>query len=132
MMTSNGVKSTVISIIVAAALIGVAFVFATRSPGVASVDNVSVENGTQIVKITAKGRYTPTLTEASANIPTTLRIETNGTFDCTSILRIPSIGYQQNLPPTGATDIELPPQKSGAIVQGVCAMGMYNFTVRFN
>ncbi len=132
MMTSNGMKSTAISIIVAATLIGMAFMLATRGPEVASEDNVSVENGTQIVKITAKGRYTPTLTEASANMPTTLRIETNGTFDCTSNLRIPSIGYQQNLPPTGSTDIELPPQKSGSVVQGVCAMGMYNFTVRFN
>ncbi len=125
-------KSTAISIIFSVALIGVAFMFATRSPEASSVDNVSVENGTQIVKITAKGGYTPTLTEASANTPTTLRIETSGTFDCTSSLRVPSIGYQQNLPPTGATDIELPPQKSGSVVQGVCGMGMYNFTVRFN
>ena len=124
-------KSTVISIIVAGALIGGAFIFATRSPQVASVDNVSVENGKQIIEITAKGHYAPTLTEASANMPTTLRIETNGTFDCTSILRVPSIGYQKNLPPTGATDIELPPQKPGAVVQGVCAMGMYSFKVAF-
>ncbi len=122
---------TVVSIIIATALIGGALLLTTRSPEVASVDNVSVENGKQIIEITAKGRYAPILTSAKAHMPTTLRIETNGTFDCTSILRVPSIGYQKNLPPTGTTDIELPPQKSGAVVQGLCAMGMYNFTVRF-
>lgn len=124
-------KSTVISIIIAAALIGGALMFATRSPEVASTDNVSVENGIQIVTVTAKGRYSPTLTSAKANTPTVLRVETNGTFDCTSILRVPSVGLERNLPPTGSTDIELAPQKPGATVQGICAMGMYSFKVAF-
>ena len=127
----NGMKGNVIAIIVAAAIIGGAFYFATRSPEVASTDNVTAENGKQIVEITAKGHYSPTLTAAKANMPTIVRMETSGTFDCTSIVRIPSIGYQHNLPPTGTTDIELPPQQAGAEVKGVCAMGMYNFAIRF-
>ncbi len=125
-------KSTVLAAITAAAIIGGAFYFATRSPEVASVDNVTVENGKQVVEITAKGRYSPTLTQAKADMPTVIRMETNGTFDCTSIVRIPSIGYQKTLPSSGATDIEIPPQQAGAEVKGVCAMGMYNFSVRFN
>ena len=124
-------KSTVLSVIVAAAIIGGALYFATRSPEVASTDNVTIENGKQIVEIKAKGHYSPALTSAQANIPTTLRVQTDGTFDCTSILRVPSIGYQKNLPPSGTMDIELPPQTAGATVQGICSMGMYSFRVAF-
>ena len=124
-------KSTILSIIVAAVIIGGAFMFVTKSPKDASTDNVTIENGRQIVKIQAKGHYSPSLTSAQANVPTTLRVRTDGTFDCTSILRVPSIGYQKNLPSSGTTDIELPPQTAGATVQGICAMGMYNFVVKF-
>lgn len=38
---------------------------------------------------------------------------------------------RKNLPPSGTTDIEIPPQKAGAVVQGLCAMGMYNFSIKF-
>ena len=121
---------TGIAIVVAVALVGGALMLSGGSAA-PSTSNVSVVDGKQIVEITAKGRYAPTLTEAKAEVPTVLRINTNGTFDCTSIVRIPAVGYQANLPPTGATDIELPPQKSGATVQGICAMGMYSFNVAF-
>ena len=125
-------KGNVIATIVALVIIGGAFYYTTRSPEVASTDNVAIENGKQIVEITAKGRYSPTLTAAKANMPTIVRMETNGTFDCTSQLTVPSIGYKQILPSTGTTDIELPPQKVGASVRGICGMGMYNFEVKFN
>ena len=121
---------TGIAIVVAAALIGGAIMLSGGNAA-PSTSNVSVVDGKQIVEITAKGRYAPTLTEAKAGMPTVLRIKTNGTFDCTSIVRVPAAHYQANLPPTGATDIELPPQKVGAIVQGICAMGMYSFNVAF-
>ena len=124
-------KSTIISVIIAVVFIGGALILATRSPGAASVNNVSIENGEQIVQIIAKGGYSPTLTSAKANMPTILRMKTNGSFDCSSALRIPSIGYQTNLPPSGSTDIELPSQKTGTSIQGVCAMGMYSFKVAF-
>ena len=124
-------KGNIIASIAAIAIIGGAFYFATKSPEVASTDNVTIENGKQIVEIKAKGHYSPTLTAAEANMPTTLRVQTDGTFDCTSILRVPSIGYQHNLPSTGTTDIELPPQVAGATVQGICTMGMYSFKVAF-
>lgn len=127
-------KSTVISIIIAGAIIGGAFMFARGSgtSEVASTDNVAIENGTQIVTVTAKGKYSPHLTAAKAGMPTVLRVETNGTFDCTSQLTVPSMGYRKMLPPTGTTDIELASQQSGATIRGVCAMGMYNFEVKFN
>ena len=124
-------NSTTISILIAGALIGGAFLL-TQSDTVASTKNVSVVDGKQIIEVTAKGGYSPKLTAAKAGMPTILRVQTNGTYDCTSILRVPSIGYQKNLPPTGMTDIEIASQEPGAKVQGICAMGMYNFSVKFN
>jgi plastocyanin domain-containing protein len=120
-----------LAIVAAAVIIGGAFMFATRSPQVASTDNVSVENGKQVVEIKAEKNYAPALTSAKPNMPTVIRMETNGTFNCTSIVRIPSIGYQQTLPLSGSTDIEIPPQQPGAKVTGVCSMGMYSFEVDF-
>lgn len=122
---------TAIAILVASALIAGAIMLGNTGDS-PSVDNVSVVDGTQIVEVTAKGRYSPSVTEAKAGLPTILRMKTMGTYDCTAALKVPSVGYQNMLPPTGTTDITLAPQESGAVVQGVCAMGMYNFSVKFN
>lgn len=94
-------------------------------------NNVSVVAGIQIVEITAKGGYSPRKSVAKAGIPTTLRMKTSGTFDCSGALVIPSINYQENLPMSGTTDIPLPAQTAGKSIQGFCAMGMYNFEVEF-
>lgn len=93
--------------------------------------NVKTDNGQQIIEVTAKGGYSPRLTTAKANTPTILRVKTNSTFDCSSSLRIPSLGYSKNLPPTGTTDIELPAQEAGSTLKALCSMGMYNFSVQF-
>ena len=126
---------TAIAVVVAGALIGGAILFAGSSGGkgaAPSVANVSITEGKQIVEIDAKGGYSPKLSAAKAGMPTVLRMKTNGTFDCSASVAIPSIGYQQFLPPSGETDIEVPPQQSGATLQGLCAMGMYHFAVQFN
>ena len=128
-------KATPISIIVAGILIGGAVLlvsFGETSESNTKADNVSIIDGKQIIEIGAKGGYAPKVSIAKANIPTILRVQTRGTFDCSSALTIPSIGYRANLPPSGVTEIEIPAQKSGATLQGLCAMGMYNFKVQFN
>ena len=128
-------KPIVISIIATAILIGGAIMFSGSGTGLAanpSVDNVSIANGKQIVEIGVKGGYSPKLTAAKANMPTVLRMKTNATFDCTSFLNIPSIGYRNSLPPSGETDIEIPAQQSGTTLKGLCAMGMYHFAINFN
>jgi len=128
-------KATVISIIIGAVFIGGAIFFSRGGPATetpAGQANVSVVDGTQIVTIDAKGGYAPRTTVAKANMPTVLMVKTRGTFDCSSALVIPAIGYRENLPPSGETRIELPPQKEGTTVQGLCSMGMYNFSVTFN
>ena len=99
---------------------------------VPSASNVSVMDGTQVVDIAVKGGYAPKVTSAKANMPTKLRMKTEGTFDCSSGVTIPSLGIRQILPSTGTTDIEIPAQKAGTTLAGVCSMGMYNFSVNFN
>ena len=128
-------KAIFLSLIVAGLLIGGAILLAgsgTASESNTKADNVSVVDGKQIIEIGAKGGYAPKVSIAKADIPTILRVQTRGTFDCSSAIAIPSIGYRANLPPSGITEIEVPAQKSGAILQGLCAMGMYNFKVQFN
>jgi Cu+-exporting ATPase len=88
--------------------------------------------GKQIVEIGVKGGYSPKVTSAKADMPTTLRMKTNGTFDCSSGVTIPSLGIRQTLPSSGSTDIEVPAQKAGTTLDGVCVMGMYHFAVNFN
>ena len=97
-----------------------------------AVNNVSMADGKQIIKIQAKGGYSPKVTTAKADTPTTIEVSTQSTFDCSSALVIPSLNYRKNLPPSGTTDIEVPAQKAGTKLQGLCAMGMYSFVVNFN
>ena len=129
-------KTTAVSILVAAVLIGGAIMFSgggkdsnTNAP---SANNVSIVDGKQIITISAKGGYSPKVTSAKAGMPTVIKVDTNGTFDCSSALTIPSLGYRSNLPPSGETAIDVPPQEVGSTVRGLCAMGMYNFAINFN
>lgn len=94
--------------------------------------NVTVVDGKQIITITAKGGYSPRITNAKADMPTVLKLDTRGTFDCSSAVTIPSLSYRANLPPSGQTSIDIPPQKDGTVMKGLCSMGMYNFQIRFN
>lgn len=129
-------KGTLIATLLAGALIvGAVWLSAdskTAEVGTQAGTNITFVDGTQVIDITAKGGYSPRVTEAQANVPTILRVNTKGTFDCSSALVIPSLGFRKNLPPSDITDIKLPPQEGGTSLQGLCAMGMYSFTVNFN
>jgi hypothetical protein len=97
-----------------------------------STSNVHMEGETQIVEIQAKGYYSPLRTQAKAGVPTIIRIVTNDTFDCTSIVAIPSLKYQVRLPLSGSTDIALAAQPAGTTVTGLCGMAMYSFDIEFS
>ena len=84
----------------------------------------------QIVEIQAKGGYTPRKSIAKAGVPTIIRFNTNGTFDCSSSVRIPSMSIYKSLPMSGTTDIDLGVQKVGTL-NGSCGMGMYPFEIEF-
>ncbi len=129
-------KAIIISVMVGAALIiGVLVLTSgnndrTGTGPIANADNVSMVDGKQIILISAKGGYQPRKSIARAGVPTILRFSTNGTFDCSSFIRIPSMNISKSLPQTGSTDIDLgSPQ--GSILQGMCGMGMYRFEVDF-
>jgi plastocyanin domain-containing protein len=126
-------KLTQASVLVVALLIGGAVLLTGNSspaPVAVAINNVSQIDGKQIIDVQVKGGYTPKRTTAKAGVPTILRFNTNGTFDCSSAVRIPSIGISKNLPPSGTIEIDLgTPQV--AILQGVCAMGMYSFQIDF-
>lgn len=102
-----------------------------KNENVSQTNNVKLENGFQIIEIKAKGGYLPRTSVAQAGLPTILRFNTNGTFDCSSSVRIPSFNISQSLPISGFTDIELPSSNLGTL-KGTCGMGMYPFEVVFN
>ena len=129
-------KSTIIAVLIGVVFVGGAVLLSKKTPSSQSetttaVSNVIEADGTQLVAITAKGGYLPKLTTAKADTKTILKVQTNGTFDCTSIVNIPALNYQENLPATGITEIEIPPQKAGSTIEGLCGMGMYKFEIAF-
>lgn len=126
-------NKTALAIVIGVVIIGGAFFLIKPSaPKVADapVNNVSMVDGKQIIEISAKGGYQPRKSIAKAGIPTILRFDTKGTFDCSSSVRIPSMNISQALPQTGSTDIDVGTQKVTTL-QGTCGMGMYPFEVDF-
>ncbi|KND50527.1 MAG: hypothetical protein AB202_02655 [Parcubacteria bacterium C7867-007] len=122
----------VASVLLAALIIGGAIAFGGKSTSSNQmVQNVSMEGEKQIIEIDAKGGYSPKLTTAKAGVPTILRLKTNGTYDCSSAVSVPALGFQKTLEATGVTDIEVSSQLAQGTLEGVCAMGMYNFSVKF-
>ncbi|TSA44724.1 hypothetical protein D4R51_03230 [bacterium] len=123
-----------ISILIAAVIIGGAILFAQggspQGSTNAPANNVSIVGGKQIIEITAKGGYRPGNSAAKAGIPTILRFNTNGTFDCSSAVRIPSMNITKFLPQSGSTDIDIGTPQLGTVL-GTCGMGMYRFQIDF-
>lgn len=93
-------------------------------------ENVRILDGVQIIDVTAKGGYNPRKSSAKAGIPTILRFNTKGTFDCSSSVRIPSLNIGKQLAITGTTEIDLGTPAAGTL-QGSCGMGMYPFEIEF-
>lgn len=127
-------KLTIASIIISVGLIG-GVVWLGSDSSVSNVDltpanNVSIVEGKQVIQINAKGGYQPRVSTAKAGIPTVLRFNTSGTFDCSSFVRVPSLGVSKALPQTGSTDIDIGTRQVGTL-QGMCGMGMYPFEVDF-
>ena len=86
----------------------------------------------QVIEIAAKAGYTPASVHAKAGVPLTLRIKTSGTFDCSSAVRIASIGWSKNLGANAEVDVRIPPQNPGTTLVGMCSMGMYDFKITFD
>jgi plastocyanin domain-containing protein len=119
--------------IISAIILGTIIIFVSIRSETPTVEgqNVSIINGQQIIEITAKGGYSPKKTTAQANLPTILKIQTNGTFDCSSALNIPTLNFSKILPQNGVTEIPIPLNKTTGKFRGLCSMGMYNFEIDF-
>lgn len=125
-------KSIFISIIISLSLIVGVVILSKNSTQeeVLSVNNVTMVDGTQFIDLTAKAGYSPRKSSAKAGVPTVLRVNTNGTFDCSSVVRIPSMDLSKNLALTGVTEIPLGSPSVG-VLKGTCGMGMYPFEINF-
>lgn len=125
---------TAIAIIIAVGIIGGAILLtksgSNNSQEASNISNVTIVDGKQIIEIKAKGGYLPRVSIAKADTPTILRINTKGTFDCSSSVRIPSMNISQVLPNSGTIDIDLGSPKFG-VLNGSCGMGMYPFEIEF-
>ena len=120
---------------ISAVVIGWAFLVVSAKPS-ADTDTTTapiaaIVDGTQFIDITAKGGYSPRLILAKAGVPTLLRMTTNGTFDCSASVVIPKLSYQKFLGPSGTEDIKIAAEQATGTLQGLCAMGMYNFQIKF-
>ncbi len=134
-------KQTTIALIIAIILIGGTLTFVLKNPPTVEkskneteyslpANNVSLVDGKQVVEITARGGYQPRKSVAKAGLPTIIRFNTNGTFDCSSSVRIPSLNISKILPSSGITDIEIGTSAVGTLA-GTCGMGMYPFEIEF-
>jgi len=119
------------SVLAAIVIIG-GTVALTQKPSTSTASNVSKEGETQVIEVQTKGGYFPKTTTAQAGVPTILKLKTDGTYDCSAAVTIPKLGFHKNLEASGVTEVTIPPQEPGTTLQGVCAMGMYNFQIRFD
>ncbi len=129
-------NKTAYIIITLALVIGIGIVFLGGSKNNTdtggSVQNVEIKDGIQYITVNAKGGYSPKVSSAKAGIPTKLIMKTDGTYDCSASLVIRSVGFQKILAQTGEEVIDLGTPKAGQPLQGLCSMGMYNFSINFN
>ncbi len=112
-------------------LIIVGAIWLAGGSSVAATGVATIENGVQVVDIAAKGGYSPRVITAKAGLPTTIRVKTRGTFDCSASLVIPKLSYQKFLTPSGTEEIAITAEQAQGTMQGLCSMGMYNFQIRF-
>ena len=129
-------NKTVISIVCSGLLIAGAILWiggkrdASPFTSTENQNNVQVVDGKQIIEINAKGGFQPEVSIAKAGVPTVLRFNTKGTFDCSSSISIPSLNISKILPQSGSTDIDIG-VSSLAKLEGTCGMGMYPFEINF-
>lgn len=123
---------TALTIVAFGLLIATLIFFGARAGGQKTdpINNVRVADGQQIIEIQARGGYQPRLSSAKAGLPTILRFNTQGSFDCSASVRIPSLNITKLLPQTGSTDIDIGTSSPGQLL-GTCGMGMYRFEVDF-
>jgi Cu+-exporting ATPase len=129
-------KKIALSILLSTLIIAGAFIYtgnrksAIENSGTNAI-SAKIENGIQIVDITARGGYSPRIVKAKAGIETTLRVATKETYDCSVSLVIPKLKYEKFLSSNGVEEIKIPAEKATGTINGLCSMGMYSFKIIF-
>lgn len=129
-------KGIIITLLIVTVFVGGVALVASKSSNenslasTGSVNNVTVVDGIQLIDLKVKGGYSPQKSIAQAGLPTVLRFNTNGTFDCSSSVRIPSLNIDKFLPQTGELQVDIGIQSAG-VFRGFCSMGMYPFEIDF-
>ncbi len=137
-LTYKPMNKTALIIITVALIIGLGIIFLGQSNNNSdtadnqSAQNVEIRDGIQYITVNAKGGYSPKVSTARAGIPTKLIVKTDGTYDCSASLVVRSVGFQKILAQTGEEVIDLGIPKAEQPLQGLCSMGMYNFSINFN
>lgn len=120
-------------VIVTALLFGGIFLLISNNSTKDEVKGIATQQGgSQKIGINAKGGYSPKISTAQANVPILLEISTKSTFDCSSGFRIPQLGISKQLPSNGTTEIQIPAQASGSVINFTCTMGMYSGQIQIS
>lgn len=119
-------------LIIATPLLLIGMSNSNKSEDVKDSNEIVIEGDKQILNLLARGGYSPKVVNAKADMPAILKVETKSTFDCSSAFTIPELKISENLPMTGITEIEIPAQKAGTVIDGTCSMGMYSFKIKFS
>ncbi|SRR5260221_11941847 len=133
-MKENNNSAAIFIIISVVIVVGFIFLIAKSSNQSVNKETTTqavLSQGTQVIEMTAKAGFNPSFITAKSNNDTTLQVKTNNTFDCSSSIRIPSLGISKTLPSSGTTDILIAAQAPGTIIDGTCSMGMYHFQLKF-
>lgn len=69
--------------------------------------------------------YEPRILYTTANKTNKLKVVTENTLACTLAFTIPELNIAVDLPVTGKTLLDLPPQPKGKAIRFSCSMGMY-------
>lgn len=134
--SSNKIVLIFFSVIITTVLLFGGIFFLVSGSSKSSDNNAKAatidSSGQQVVEITAKTGYSPKLSLAQANKPILLRVDTKGTYDCSSGIRIPKLNISKQLPADGTTDIEIPAQTAGTTIDFTCSMGMYSGQIKIS
>jgi plastocyanin domain-containing protein len=126
-------KQNILAIFLAVVIIVLAVLFRNgtfESKDPVSYNNVFMENGVQIVEIKARGGYSPRHSIAKAGVPTVLRFDSKGSFDCSASLYLPSLKISKILDRKEKDNVEIGVPDRG-LFEGTCGMGMYSFDIDF-
>lgn len=104
---------------------------ASKSKEVATSSDVHDDGDKQSVAILAKDGFSPSVVNLKSDKPTTLKISTKNTIDCSNTLVISSLNIRKDLPLSGDTEVTIPAQTAGSKVTATCSMGHYFLELNF-